>query len=87
MGNSVFGQAPEILMLEAYVSSPVVRIYSGSSDSSVFLYLNSSGISLKSAFTLTFFSSIFSKVCQMLFSTLYLFCPGYDIKLHPPPLG
>ena len=89
MGNSVFGQAPEILMLEAYVSSPVVRIYSRSSDFSflIFLYLNSSGISLKSAFTLTFFSSIFSKVCQLLFSTLYLFCPGYDIKLHPPPLG
>ena len=87
MGNSVFGQAPEILMLEAYVSSPVVRIYSGSSDFSGFLYLNSSGISLKSAFTLTFFSSIFSKVCQMLLSTLYLFCPGYDIKLHPPPLS
>ena len=55
MGNSVFGQAPEILMLEAYVSSPVVRIYSGSTDFSSFLYLNSSVISLKSAFTSTFF--------------------------------
>ena len=32
LGNSVFGQAPEILMLVAYVSSPVVRIHSGSTD-------------------------------------------------------
>ena len=37
MGNSVFGQAPEILMLKAYVSSPVVRICSGTTDFSGFL--------------------------------------------------
>ena len=37
-GNSVFGQAPEILMLVAYVSSSVVRIHSGSTDFSGFLY-------------------------------------------------
>ena len=39
MGNSVFGQAPEILMLVAYVSSSVVRVQSGSTDFSGFLYL------------------------------------------------
>ena len=54
-GNSIFGQAPEILMLEAYVSSPVVRIHSGSTDFIGFLYLNSSVISLKSTITSTFF--------------------------------
>ena len=32
MGNSVFGQAPKIFMLEAYMSSPVERIHSGSTD-------------------------------------------------------
>ena len=37
LGNSVFGQAPEILMLKANVSSPVVRICSGSTDFSCFL--------------------------------------------------
>ena len=67
MGNSVFGQAPEILMLEAHVSSPVVIIHSGSTDFSGFLYLNSSGISLKSAFTSTFFFQFqakFVKCCS-----------------------
>ena len=47
-------------MLVAYVSSPVVRIHRGSTDFSRFLYLDSSVISLKSAFTSTFFK-IFSK--------------------------
>ena len=42
LGNSVFGQAPEISMLVANVSSPVVRIRSGSTDLSGFLYLDSS---------------------------------------------
>ena len=55
MGNSVFGQAPEILMLVAYVSSSVVRVQSGSTDFSGFLYLDYNVISLKSAFTSTFF--------------------------------
>ena len=55
MGNSVFGQASEILMREAYVSCSVVRIRSGSTDFNGFLYLNSSGISLNSAFTSIFF--------------------------------
>ena len=71
--NSVFEQAPEILMLISYVLSPVVIIYSGSTDFSGFLYLDSSVISLKSAFTSTFFKT-FRKICQMLFSTLCLFC-------------
>ena len=50
-GYSVFGKAPEILMLVAYRSSPVVRIHSGSTEFSGFLYLDPS----KSAFTSTFF--------------------------------
>ena len=37
MGNYANGQAPEILMLEAYVSSPVTRIHSGSTDFCSFL--------------------------------------------------
>ena len=61
-------------MLVANVSSLVVRIGSGSPDFSGFLHSNSSGISLKSAFTSTFFFKFFSKVCQRLFSSLYLFC-------------
>ena len=34
------GQAPQILMLVANVSSPVVRIHSGSTDLRGFLYLD-----------------------------------------------
>ena len=44
MGNSVLGLAPEILKLVAYVSSRVVRICSGSTDFSGFLYFNSSSV-------------------------------------------